>query len=361
MWEHYLFETRTGDLIAPLDVSSNRWQVRQNGYGSGTTVIPTRALDVAVPPGGWSAATRPWAVSVLSCWGEVPVYAGPIVSRRVDMATGALTLEHSELWRLLARRYLWGVGDWAANKTLVLDGRTKRGLVRSLVTRVALDNETASPRWPLPVVVPAPEPGPHHRTYYSYHFGKGMDLVEDVLGEVDGPDLAFRPEWASSGSVRWNAEIGTPLLTGPRLETVWGVEESPVAGLVYTEDGSDQLTGAFALGEGTEQDKIVGLGPTSVTLDLPVMDLAEDFPTATTQAEADAQAQGFVAEAQVLKPSWSFSVERAALDAGVRPGSVVSLYVEGNPLAADGRFDLRVVGMSGDLSERVQVEVVQGD
>lgn len=358
-WEQHLFVTRTGALISPIDPSATRWATRQNGYGSGSTVLQTRAADVAVPPGGWSEATRPWAVSVLMCWDDVPVYAGPIVSRSVDMATGALTLEHAELWRLLERRYIWGVGDWAKDKTLVLDGRTKRGLVRSLVTRAAVDNDTASPRWPLPVVVPAPEPGPHHRTFYAYHFERPMGLVEDILGEVDGPDLAFRPRWGTSRQVEWLCEIGTPELTGPRLDAVWGVPESPIAGLKYTEDGKDQLTGAFALGEGTEQDKIVGLGPTSVVLDLPVMDLAEDFPTATTQGEADAQAQGFVAQAQVLKPSWSFSVERAALDAGVRPGSIVSLYVEGNPLAADGRFDLRVVGMSGDLSARVQVEVVQ--
>lgn len=354
MWEHHLFTTRTGALIGPLDLASTSWATRFNGYGSGSSAVPTRAADVAVPAGGWAAATRPWATSVLSCWAGMPVYAGPIVKRSVDMATGMLTLEHSELWRLLARRYLWGVADWAPDKKLILDGRTKRGLVRALLTRVALDNETSSPRWPLPLVVPPPEPGPHHRTFYAYHFEKGMDLVEDVLAEVDGPDLAIRPRWGGAG-VQWVADIGT--LTGPTFSAVWGTAESAVRSLTYTEDALEQLTGAFALGEGTEQDMLVGLGPSSVTLDLPVMDLAEDHKMLTTQAQVNAQAQGHVAEAQQLRPSWSLTVDSTALDAGVQPGSTVSLYGEGNPLIADARHDLRVLGMSGTEKSTVTLEV----
>lgn len=358
-WEHHLFETRTGIPLGMVELSTHRWGTRQNGFVSEQSTIPTAAADIAVPAGGWDAATLPWATSILTCWDDRPVYAAPIYRRRENVATGEMVINHSELWRLLARRYIWGVADWAATNTLVLDGRTKRGLVRSLVTRAAVDNDTASPRWPLPVIVPDPEPGPHHRTFYAYHFDKAMDIVEDLISEVDAPDLAFVPRWSATGRVEWVAEIGTPSLTGPGLSLTAGAPASPVSGLVYDEDATDQYTGTFALGEGTEVDMLVGKGPSSITLDLPVMDAVESHKTLTTQAQVDAQAQGHVAQAQVLRPAWSFSVEQAAaLDAGVKVGSIIDLYSPGGVIAAEGVQNLRVVGMSGDLSESVRLEVV---
>lgn len=355
-WQHFLFETRTGNLTHEVLLSSHSWQTRLNGYGSGSSTVYVG--PVAVPPaGGWADATTPWSRGIVSLWNGVPVYAGIIDQRSEMLGSGAIQLRHAEVWKLLARRYLWGVRDYTPNDTRVANGLTRRGIVMWLLNYVAVTGSTST-RWSLPFSIPALELGTRVRTYRAYRFEKGMDILQRVLDETGGPDLYLRPRLTALRTLEWRAEVGNPRVAGVAVDWQWGPVDSPVADLSFSEDAADQLTGAFALGEGTEADMLVGKGTTSLELDLPVMDLAESAKHVEEQDEIDSLAQGIVDQRATLQGQWDMTVFRDVLDRGVMPGARPRLRVEGSVLAPSTDWrDLYVVEMSGDLSESVKVGV----
>lgn len=355
-WEHYLFETRTGTLLHRVEPVAHRWSTRLNGYGSGSSTLVIGDADAVPPPGGWELVTRPWRTGVVSMWDGVPWYAGIIDGRKEDVPGGRLELRHAEVWKLLGRRYLWGVDDYVGDSTRVMNSLSRRGLVALLLNWTAISGST-SPRWELPVTIGGLESGPLSRTLRAWRFDKGMDLIEGILSEAGGPDLYLRP-YIANGKIGWFAEIGDPRVPGPSIDWQWGPSETPLSNLSFDEDATDQLTGGFAIGEGSEVDMLVGKGDTLATLDLPVMDAAEPSKNVEKQSQLNAIAQGFVDTRSVLQGQWSFAVDRDGLVRGSRPGARVRLRVEGSVLSPSTAWrDLYVVGVSGDLSERVELGV----
>lgn len=355
-WEHYLFETRTGVLTHRVYPESHSWTTRLNGFGTGSsTIVLDDAEDVA-PAAGWELVTRPWRTGIVSLWDGVPWYAGVIDSRAEKIATGRLELRHAEVWKLLGRRYLWGVDDYQGDATRLMNSLSRRGLVGLLLQWTAVTG-SPSPRWPLPVVVGGLESGTLSRTLRAWRFDKGMQLIEDILGEAGGPDLYLRPRM-TNGRLEWEAVIGTPRVPGPTIAWQWGPQDSPVTDLSLNEDASDQLTGGFAIGQGSEVDMLVGKGDTLATLDLPVMDHAESAKNVEQQSQLNAMAQGLVDQRSVLQGQWDFGVQGEALTRGARPGARVRLRVEGSRLRPSTAWQgLYAVSASGDLSELVKLGV----
>lgn len=355
-WEHYLFETRTGIKTHRVYPEKHSWTTRLNGYGTGSTTVVMSDEEDAQPPGGWDLVTTPWRTGIVSLWDGVPWYAGIIHNRQESMPDGRLVLEHAEVWKLLGRRYLWGVDDYEGDATRVMLNLSRRGMVGLLLEWTAVSG-SPSPRWSLPVVVGGLQAGGLSRTLRAWRFDKGMKLIEDILAEAGGPDLYLKPRM-TNGRVEWEAVIGSPRVPGPTVAWQWGPQESPLRGLTLTEDASDQLTGGFTIGEGSEVDMLVGKGDTLATFDLPVMDLAESAKNVEEQWRLDAMAQGFVDQRSPLQAQWDFGVQLEALERGARPGTRVRLRVEGSRLRPSRAWqDLYLVSASGDLSEFVRVGV----
>ncbi|MEQ6899469.1 hypothetical protein, partial [Microbacterium sp. KR10-403] len=210
------------------------------------------------------------------------------------------------------------------------------------------------PTWALPIDLPDDGTGAFTRTWPYY----GFPTMEDCLAEVEdeGVEVFFDP-YISSGSLRFQTRVGNPVKYGG-FELPVTVPESAVTGLHVKEDGSSQLTGVIYAGNGTDVDQLTayaGHGPYTI----PIRDAyraAKDIKS-TAQLQRIADADLAAHYSPVVQWSFGVRLDDTVTAAMVKPGRVLHMHVNGDEWIPDGLVDQRVIGLSGDLTQNVTLEV----
>jgi len=360
-YTYAIVDTRTGVKQETVFPASGSWKRILNGNGSGshTFQLGDRALSSA----SWRALTTPWARTLVVSRNGSVVYAGLITSRPYDHGTTTLTVNHTDIRGILASRYPFGVGTYAGG-TLVCSGLS----LRAIAGRVVAAGLTG-PRstYSLPIIIPTTtELGNDSRTYDNWNFQTVSDILDDLQQVANGPDIDFEPRWSASGTLEYVMRVGTPtvpLLGGASFDFNMNGTKSPLSGIGVNEDGSAQISGVFIIGQGSEADMIVGGIPVGSELPgiIPARDTTQSFKTVTTEATAGAMAVAASAALYGLTKQWDFKM--VANDAvpieGLRLGCTLKLHFQNDPWIPDGWSSLRLIGLSGDMTETV-TPIVQG-
>ncbi len=283
----------------------------------------------------------------------IPIYHGLIFDWDYDDNDGTYTVTHTDLRELLSGRYLFGVGGYHSDGLFDWTGLSWRGMAsRALYYLLRYQD---SPRWAVPIVLPPEEAGGEVFQTWCYEMKLGEAILSDIEARPGGPDIDLQPGFFGSG-YGWEARIGAPFLTGPDLEVALGAADSPVKNLKIGKRGRSVLTGAFGIGDGSEQRLQVAQVPSQN--DRIIRDAKVTFKAETGDALVQ-RTTGYLAARFRPSQQWSLDLTTDEVDLQtLRIGSTLRVNAMGHRFAPDGPTDLRVIGFGGTRKNEDTVNLV---
>ena len=257
----FVGDVRTGviDAYLPVVRESLKWGQRLNAAGPIGVRVKAKSKEARHLDLRTITTTTKQFLGV--SYGETILECGPILGRSYDIETESLELSAVGIWSIFDRRknvpgsaLLPGAVP-AKSKIDIYRGHLG-SIARELVRISIQDNPYGGD---LPIILPANIPGTaHERHYKGYHLGwLGEDLRELTKVE-DGPDIRFRPRFASGvdNRVEWVMEHGKVDIlqqAGPDWRWDASVSRSGVGKLGVDQDGSEVAAMTWAPGAGQEQ------------------------------------------------------------------------------------------------------------
>ena len=359
MWTYFIVDTVTGEKleqVTPLDGGFTRRLNETTGgqhtfatsaFGAGATVHERRGARLDL--------TRPWHRTLVQCWNGRPRYAGVITRRTPKASGGTFSIDHKDVREILKARTTLGV-DGYSGKTDGAFTITKETLASLVGHLLWVSMQGATDQWRLPLVLPPRGvAGEESRTWHDYN----LPVIETELTELQntdgGPDVDFYPRWSASGALEWEVRVGA--LSGPQLEWNLNTDQPELVLVDFVEDGLNQGTTFYAVGDGSEVDLLVRTARTSTNG--PALERIESYSQVddgdTLQKHASADARAFAAPTREYR-----FVMRADGRPGVNDlvlGQIIRTYSTGDEWLLAGWTEHRLVGFTCDTTTTVQLHV----
>lgn len=352
MWTYSLHNTISGQRLTTLSASSSRWG-RTPGAGDGEHVFQLLDADVPLPRSIARQLAMPNEVALVAAWDGVPLYAGLVLVGEYSRDGGTVTVQHADIRVLFSERLTFGVGAYGQGD-LVLTGKSLSGLVRGILQRGVYEWGTT---WRIPLDLPADGAGGESLSVKNWEWSTIGELLERV--EKLGAIIDFDPYYDGSGNLRWATRVGVSALPGASLEFVVTADETPITGLKTRLDGTQQLSGCFYMGKGTEADMRFGeagfiSGPT-----IPVRDAARSAKDESDPAKLNRMALTDLQHNRNPANSWTFALVADGTwnPQLLKPGARIRLHHVGDPYLLDGYTDLIVTGVTGNDTHTLIPEV----
>jgi hypothetical protein len=348
--ETVIWETLTGQELEIVEPSDGEWD-------RGRVVDKTHTFQIDAL--GLSAAdrvdlfgeNRPRDRALTHKVDGVPIYNGLILDWDYDDNAGTYAVTHTDVREILSGRFLYGVGGYHTDGVFAWSGLSWRGMAaRALYYLLRYED---SPRWAMRVNLPPEEAGVEEFITWCYEMRLGESIIADIEKRPGGPDIDFQPVIFGDGGHGWDARIGSPFLTGPDIEVALGGDDSPVKNLKIKRRGRAVGTGAFGIGDGSEQRLQVAQVPT--VNDRVIRDYKVTFKAETGTEPGGSlygRTEGHLGARQTPTQHWSFDLDTAGVDlTTLRRGSIIYVTAENHRFAPDGETAHRVLGYAGSLAE----------
>lgn len=343
----------TGEKFLNLTsyLSSAQWERRLSDVGSGTHVFAHQLLTSGPRVGAilkrqqWRDRAYPHRNMIVQCWGDRVVYAGYVNSITVDETS--VTFRSLEFRSLLSWRMPFQMNEPDyLGATLNLTSSIE-GLIVETVRKGVY--RPSDPFWNAPVVLPS-YPGGSETLLVEYWRAKTIeDIVRSIEQREAGPDVDFEPEWnpADDRFLQFVLRVGVPRLDGQMFEFAPGSPKSGLTGWSTQLDGSEQLTGGFMAGEGSEVDMMVGFGILGSPTGIPYRDGQSSVKDVSEQDQLDSRAQGFVLGRYLPLEQLNVSYLATGHQGIPRLGDVHRMVYTNHFWEFDGPRDYYTVGMRG--------------
>lgn len=338
--------------VEPVSGDANRvLNTAQSGQSAFRIDARPASFTVAAWRELWRGLLTPWARTLVTCWNDVPVYARVITGR--SYKDGVVTVRHTDVRDLaLGSRYPFGVDSyWVPGTTppesvpgkLTITNRSMPAAV-ALVTQAALTGPSGGAPYSLPVVLPSTSTaGTYSTVVENFNFRKAADVVAEIQEMDGGPDTEFSPRWSTTGTLEWVLRVGA--LTGPMIELWETATRSAVQSAGTDEDGSDQLTGVFGVGQGSGADMIVGGTPGAAVAAIPARDDTVRWKNVQDNAHASSLARESLRVNKYPKETQTLTVDRGMVDpTALVLGSTVRVHRTDHPWHPDRATDYRLLG-----------------
>lgn len=184
----------------------------------------------------WEHGMMPWRDGLLVCVDGTPLVAGPLTAIPAEnLSTVSLTAGGIEAllaqWLILRRNY--ELGDQLKNDSSL---KVEAGSLSRLAW--ALVKQSMDRCGQLPIIPGMPEAAStgHYRTIEQWNLQNNnlWKRLQEITEVIDGPDLAFRPEWVpgmEGRRIRWR------MVGGSELSPHIGQEHVPVIDLTAPVSG----------------------------------------------------------------------------------------------------------------------------
>jgi len=363
MRKYWICDTRTGDKIVEVRPSAGSFRRVLCGSGSGEHTFRLgfgkRTRDQ------WRALTRPWARSIAIEEDGVVIYAGLIAKRKHRWKVWSFTISHVDVRELFRRRFPFGVKSYWSDEAasipgrLVIEGKSQRAVVGKIMEQSLLGPYDT---YSLPIVYPdVNEAGPITVTYENYLLRSTFDLYEDIQDLDGGADIDFDPRWSATGKLEYLLDVATPaqphIVKGSKPFNMT-VAAPRFTELTYEEDATDQLTGIFSVGAGSEVDMKVGGSGAGPGASIPAMDIVETHKSESDQSvlASLSTAGRATLEHPTIQIGMSMLETKRYNLATMPVGTMVPLNFLDEAWIPDGVLDLRIIQFSGDMSAKVSFE-----
>lgn len=355
MWSYAIHDTRTGAHLMEVHPSACSWTRRLTGTGTGSVSFPLLDSATAIPRGTIRDLLKPTARTLVVKWGTHVAFAGMVTDTSYARDTGVVTANVTEIRTLFVKRMTGGVNQYGSAWNFSYSGRSAAGAARAILTRAM----APSSEWELPIDLPANGSGSLSRQVDFYETMTISDLLQEVEDQ-SGTTVDFRP-YLASGVLRWEARTVGASQTFGVSDLPVSPAESRVTGLTVKMNGTKQVTGVLALGNGTGEDMITAYAPTggSGATEIPVRDEKREAKDLKTTSGLQRFADAEYAKWSHVREQMSFKVRLGGdlTPIDVQPGRLLRMDVRRDPWLPDGVRQQRVIALAGDMGLGVTPEV----
>lgn len=362
MYSIYACETVTGKNLGPLDATVSNWQRELNGTDTATITLAPGALTTGTRD-QLRLYTTPWKMSLLICWNGAPVWAGPVITRQ--WSAKATTINAAGIKNIFLRRKAHTWATPFASQSLAYSNMSLGTIAQTLVQLGC-----SHPGGALPITYPATETSTDvtfARTYAGFELKNIADLLTELTGVINGPDIDFLPVWTDSTqtAMKWSMRIGTlaqPQMYSPN-QVVFDAAQpgSSVSDLSYTEDASQLTTAAWSAGSGTDVGILMSqtVSSTLTSVGFPLLEEEIDHKTVAIQATLDAHSAGDLAAHATPIIQWSLTIDSTQPPAlsSFNLGDQARVRIANHVWIPDGDYLMRIMGMSGNSSTKIVLNV----
>lgn len=353
MWSFVICDSNSGRPIKRVQPSAGNARRIMNGVGSGTHTFQLRDERFKMPRATWRNLAIKWARTLVICWDDVPVYAGLLTKHRYRPRTGAMVFEHAELRTILARRHPYGVDGFETGDLEILN-KAIQGHARAVIEAGLL---LGAPRWNFPIVLPPDQSGGESELYPYWD----LVLIEEMLHNIQarGLEIDFLPRWKANGYLEYEVRLGAPLLAGNTFSYAVSAERSGIMDLEIVEDGTDQLTGVIAAGNGAEALMRYAKAGEMPGSEVPYLDTSRPFKDEADQGKLTQIAETHLREHREATKQYDLKVLASGRRNPARfiPGSTVELAFQDDPFELDETVTNRVLGLSMNMTHGVTLEL----
>lgn len=351
-WSYDIVDTQTGVKQAPVFPATSGWSRMLNTFGTNqSTFVMTDERNGGLK---WGDLSQPWRYTLVQSWKGAAIYAGVILVEKADLVKNTITLTHADIRTIFSRRTTLGANGYGG-----VDGG--RDVIANLTldsigARVIQDGMTGpKPNYPLPIVLPAPVASNFTRVYRDWNFPFVDQILDDLQDYLAGPDTEFAPEW-NAGKLRWVFRSG--YLSGPTVDFYMNVPKPGLFDVSVTVDAQKQVTEVYAVGEGAEEKMKVAYAAVSSST-LPALVTVQQHKDINDDAQLQGQADGYLNTYKAPTVQWD-----ASMMADGQPqvsdlvlGASLRMYFEDHWRATDGWHTVRLIGMTGDHTNKVKLQL----
>lgn len=348
-----MHDTITGERLMRVHPADGDWASRISGTDDASWAFRLNDRRLRMDRGMVRSLFQPNARMLVLTDGAHVKSATVITDRTYTRDDGVLVTRGDGINMFAQQRLTFGVANYG-DGDLPIVNRSYSGAVRAILQRMMQWGGI----WPLPIDLPADGAGSYSKDVKRWDFY----LIADLLAEIqaEGQEIYLRPYLAGT-QLRFQTLVGSAVIVGGSMDLPVTVPKSRISNLKVVEDGSEQLTGAFAIGEGMEEDTVTGFAWAMAGEYSPVRDAAIQTKQTSSVAALNRVALAELTDRRNTIKQWSFDVVTEGLPVGaLAPGARLNLDVRDDLFIEDGRYVQRVVGVRGRFGSRVEsLEVLQ--
>lgn len=363
MWTAHLFQTTTGMIGPRLQFESMDWSMELNG----TEEISMRLRKSELPKVDLKYWLSPWWAGVVIFWNDVPVVAGPIITRPSE-SFDFVTIGCGGMRSILAKRLVaWDEArsGWILfNKSSIGFNGLSLGTIAKRVVEF-VQNKTGAK---LPITYALPDMvGNHERNYKGFNVSNisADDVLTKLSNVINGPDIMFKPRLLKPDVLTFDLWTGTDVQ--PRIyqknTPVWDTTAPSgfVSNMNVVTTGTYQTNRVYASGAGQDEGTLIKVA----TDERP---LQRQYPLLETT----------ISQGSSEDPNVVLGHARAELEANVEslmeiqltvradgpiplgqfwPGDLVEVYAKGWLALDDGMTQMRLLSITGDHTNNVKISL----
>lgn len=351
-WTYEIVDTQTGVKQAPVFPATTAWSRMLNTFGVNQT--PFMMGDERNAGLRFGNLSQPWRYTLVQSWRGKAIYAGVILVEKSDFVKNTLTLTHADIRTIFSRRTTLGANGYGGvdGGRDLIENRT----LDSIAAKVISDGMTGpTANYPLPIVLPPLTTSNFTRVYRDWNFPFVDEILDDIQDYLAGPDTEFAPEW-NAGKLRWVFRSG--YLTGPSLDFYMNVPEPALFDVSVTTDAQKQVTEVYAVGEGSEAKMKVAYSRVDSST-LPALVTVQQHKDINNQAQLQGQADGYRNTFKAPTVQWDASMMADGTPSltDLVLGASLRLYFEDHWRATDGWHTVRLIGITGDHTNKVHLQL----
>jgi hypothetical protein len=364
-WTAYLIKVTTGQIGPMIDVESGSWSMTLNDIEQIKVRVRKNSLPRNLDTSTW---LDPWWGGVLLCWNGIPIVAGPIIDRPMEDFT-YIDLNCAGIRAVLAKRT--AIPELADMSKLNQTTLTYNGMSLGTIAKYCVKNAQSKPGGSLPIAFPmADQTGPnddvHTRTYQGYDLANIFcnDVLTKLSGVHLGPDIMFKPRKLDDSRLVWDMWTGSEGM--PRIAQnstlIWDatVQKGPIVDLQIVNSGAYETDRVYSLGSGQDQGTVITISEDQSKITTGHAFLETAINTSNSSDPAVVKSHGDADLEQNFNDIIDVELTVRA-DSEVYPlgtywaGDFMELFTQGWYNIGDGRHGMRLITISGDLTNNVKL------
>lgn len=365
MWTAYLFKMTTGEIGPRLNFEKMTWAIELNGTESMS--FDLRKSDL--PKVDLSYWLSPWWAGVVLLWDNVPLVAGPIITRPSE-SSGTVSLGCGGIRSILAKRLVVDEQEnWdTLSKTVVSYKGLSLGTIAKKVVQKAQEKASGS----LPISYPmadqtAADDADHERNFRGFNLQNITcdDILTKLSNVINGPDIMFKPRLINANHLTFDMWYGTE--TQPRLAQsqmkVWDTTpvNGEVSGMSTIVTGTYQTGRVFSAGAGQDEGLLIKVETDTVSLQkgYPLLETTINEGNSENPVTVRNHALGELGanNAPLMEVQLTVRADSEIPVGGFWPGDLVEVIASGWLSVRDGTTQMRLLAMSGDETNNVKVNL----
>lgn len=329
--------------------------------------FPVYALDSAGwfdrDEPGWQqrllAMFMPKRHGIMALWDGIPIVGGPI-SDPVSVDAVKISVTVDGITKLLETRFVVPESFSARRQV------TFKNLSLGTIAKRVVEQAMAKPSGALPITFQDDEKAGNERNYQAFNVANlaASQLLDNLSNVISGPDIDFRPYIRDPQHFAFHMHTGTAAspYIGQRTVHDFEVGSTDVGELTAAYSTAFTAHRVFGVGSGQDVSTLtarVGVDDTDgvmISKDFPFVERVHTDSSVTKVDLLRRQAQGKLLTNPIVQPTLTVRADGTTPLGRFWPGDVCRVTVHDSPIFADGTYEWRILGMSGDAGKTVKLD-----